>query len=297
MHLLGNMWGQQWAEIKDIVLPYKTNDVNLTEEMVKQGYTPLKMFKLAETFFVSLNLSSLPKAFWEKSILEHPNDGRDLLCHASAWDFYTGDDVRIKQCTRVTGESLVTVHHEMGHNEYHLFYSKQPYMFREGANPGFHEAIGDTIALSVSTNKHLQVIGLMDKFEPNEKADINQLMNLMLNKLTLLPFAYVMDKFRWEVFRGNVKPEEANCYFWQLREQYGGVAPADVRSNSDFDITAKMHASADIEYLRYFTAHIYQFQFHKAACIKAGEYEPGNPNKTLYNCDIYQSVEAGNDLK
>lgn len=297
MHLLGNMWGQQWTEIKDIVLPYKTQQTNVTGEMLNQNFTPKKMFEMSEDFFVSINMSKLPETFWKKSIIERPNDDREMICHASAWDFSIDDDVRIKQCTRVTMESFVTVHHEMGHVEYYLEYHKQPHVFRAGANPGFHEAIGDTLALSVATNKHLQSIGLLKDFASDEETEINHMMGLALAKIAFLPFAYVMDKFRWEVFRGNVDPKLANCYFWKLREKYGGIQPGVVRTNRDFDITAKYHASADVEYLRYFVSFIIQFQFHKAACIKAGEYEPGNPNKTLNNCDIYQSVEAGNALK
>lgn len=178
-----------------------------------------------------------------------------------------------------------------------MHYNTLPYVFRNGANPGFHEAIGDTIALSVSTNRHLQRVGLLKNFKPDKETEINEIVLLGLSKLAFLPFSFVMDKFRWEAFRGNVKPEEANCYFWKLRDKYAGVEPSIVRTNRDFDITAKYHASADVEYLRYFVSFIIQFQFHKAACVKAGEYEPNNPSKTLNNCDIYQSDEAGNALK
>lgn len=297
IHLLGNMWGQQW-NIQDIVVPYKNKQsVDVTAEMLKQGYTPRKMFDMAENFFISLNMTKMPKSFWKNSIIEKPTDGREMVCHASAWDFAINDDVRIKQCTRVTMESFVTVHHEMGHIEYYLQYHNQPASFRSGANPGFHEAIGDVLALSVSTNRHLQRIGLLESFVEDEETKINQLMRLGLGKLVFLPFAFAMDKFRWEIFRGNVKPENANCYFWTLRDQLSGVEPPIVRTNRDFDITAKYHASADVEYLRYFVSFIIQFQFHKAACLKAGEFEPNNPDKTLNNCDIYQSTRAGNALR
>lgn len=291
------MWGQKWS-ISEIVSPYKNKtSVDVTDEMHKQKYTSIKMFEMAETFFHSLNMPKMPQSFWEKSILEKPNDGREMVCHASAWDFSIDDDVRIKQCTQITMENLVTIHHEMGHVEYYLHYNKQPMVFRGGANPGFHEAIGDVIALSVSTGKHLQSVGLLNNYVPDHESDINQIIRLGMEKLAFLPFAFVMDKFRWEVFRGNVQPKDANCYFWKLREKYGGVEPAVVRTNRDFDITAKYHASADVEYLRYFVSFIIQFQFHKAACTKAGEYEPNNPEKTLNNCDIYQSAEAGELIK
>ena len=292
------MWGQKW-EIEDIVVPYKTKQrVDVTGEMRKKNFTPLKMFEMAEDFFVSLNMSKLPESFWRNSIIEKPNDGREIVCHASAWDFAVDNDVRIKQCTRVAMESLITVHHELGHIEYYLQYHKQPVVFRSGANPGFHEAIGDVLALSVGSTKHLQRVGLLKDFVSDAETEINQLVRLALSKLAFFPFAFAMDKLRWEVFRENVKSHDANCYFWKLREMYGGVEPPIVRrANRDFDITAKYHASADVEYLRYFVSFIIQFQFHKAACTKAGEYEVNNSEKTLNNCDIYHSSEAGNALK
>jgi peptidyl-dipeptidase A len=299
MHLLGNMWGQKW-EISDIVLPYKdVQKIDTTAEMIQQNYTPKRMFEMAEEFFKSLNLSALPDSFWKKSIIEKPNDGREIICHASAWDFSMNDDVRIKMCTRVSMESFITIHHELGHVEYYLQYNKQPIPFRAGANPGFHEAIGDTIALSVATPKHLHRVGLLANDVEDDRGKINQLMTVGLQKLALLPFAYVMDKFRYEVFRGNIRPENANCHFWNLRVKYGGIGPASARSNRDFDITAKYHASADVEYMRYFVSNIIQFQFHRAACIKAGEYDADNSNdqKSLDNCDIYQSANAGNSIK
>jgi peptidyl-dipeptidase A len=196
---------------------------------------------------------------------------------------------------RLTGLSFSS---QMGHVEYYLQYKQQPVPFRSGANSGFHEAVGDTIALSVSSPKHLQRVGLLKSGVENYKSQINQLFSVALRKLAFLPFAYVMDKFRYEVFRGTIRAENANCHFWRLREKYGGIAPASVRGNHDFDITAKYHVSADVEYMRYFVSSIIQFQFHKAACIKAGEYQPDSQTSgSLNNCDIYQSTEAGEALK
>lgn len=291
------MWGQKWV-LGNITTPFKDKQkVDVTAEMHQQNYSPKKMFEMAENFFVSINMTKLPESFWEKSILEKPNDNRELICHASAWDFAINHDVRIKQCTRVAMESFITVHHEMGHCEYYLQYHNQPLVFRNGANPGFHEAIGDVISLSVSSTRHLQRVGLLKNFKNDREIEINQMLRLGMEKLAFLPSAFVMDKFRWDVFRGNVEPADANCYFWRLRVKYGGVEPATLRTGRDFDICAKYHASADVEYLRYFVSFIIQFQLHKAACTKAGEYEPNNPDKSLSNCDIYQSVEAGNALK
>ncbi|XP_061401531.1 angiotensin-converting enzyme-like [Musca vetustissima] len=294
MHLLGNMWAQQWSAIADIVSPFPNKPlVDVSDEMVAQGYTPLKMFQMGDDFFQSMGLKKLPQDFWDKSILEKPTDGRDLVCHASAWDFYLTDDVRIKQCTRVTQDQFFTVHHELGHIQYFLQYQHQPFVYRTGANPGFHEAVGDVLSLSVSTPKHLERVGLLKNYVSDEEARINQLFLTALDKIVFLPFAFTMDKYRWALFRGQVDKSQWNCAFWKLREEYSGIEPPVVRTENDFDAPAKYHVSADVEYLRYLVSFIIQFQFYKSACITAGEYIPGNPEYPLYNCDIYGSKEAG----
>ncbi|XP_050072369.1 angiotensin-converting enzyme-like [Anopheles maculipalpis] len=298
MHLLGNMWAQDWAGVAAITSPFPDRQLlDVTEEMVRQGYTPIQMFEMGDEFFQSMNMTKVPASFWEKSILEKPDDGRDLVCHASAWEFSKTDDVRIKQCTRVTMDQFFTAHHELGHVQYFLQYQHLPSMYRDGANPGFHEAVGDVLSLSVSTPKHLEKIGLLKDYVLDEESKLNQFYGSALNKLVFLPFAYTLDKYRWGIFRGDIKPEEYNCKFWEMRSKYSGVEPPVVRSEADFDAPAKYHVSADVEYLRYFVSFIIQFQFHKAACEKAGEYVPGDPEKTLNNCDIYQSTEAGNAIK
>uniref|UniRef100_A0A182SHW3 Angiotensin-converting enzyme n=1 Tax=Anopheles maculatus TaxID=74869 RepID=A0A182SHW3_9DIPT len=292
------MWAQDWAGVADITSPFPDRQLlDVTEEMVRQGYTPIQMFEMGDEFFQSMNMTKVPASFWEKSILEKPDDGRDLVCHASAWEFSKTDDVRIKQCTRVTMDQFFTAHHELGHVQYFLQYQHLPSMYRDGANPGFHEAVGDVLSLSVSTPKHLEKIGLLKDFVLDEESKLNQFYGSALNKLVFLPFAYTLDKYRWGIFRGEIKPEEYNCKFWEMRSMFSGVEPPVVRSEADFDAPAKYHVSADVEYLRYFVSFIIQFQFHRAACEKAGEYVPGDPEKTLNDCDIYQSVEAGNAIK
>uniref|UniRef100_A0A8W7P386 Angiotensin-converting enzyme n=1 Tax=Anopheles coluzzii TaxID=1518534 RepID=A0A8W7P386_ANOCL len=289
---------EDWAGVADITSPFPDRQLlDVTEEMVRQGYNPIQMFEMGDEFFQSMNMTKLPATFWEKSILEKPDDGRDLVCHASAWEFSKTDDVRIKQCTRVTMEQFFTVHHELGHVQYFLQYQHLPSMYRDGANPGFHEAVGDVLSLSVSTPKHLEKIGLLKDYVEDEESKLNQFYGSALNKLVFLPFAYTLDKYRWGIFRGDIKPEEYNCKFWEMRSKFSGVEPPVVRSESDLDAPAKYHVSADVEYLRYFVSFIIQFQFHRAACEKAGEYVKGDPEKTLNNCDIYQSVEAGNAIK
>ncbi|XP_052864217.1 angiotensin-converting enzyme-like [Anopheles cruzii] len=298
MHLLGDMWALAWHQIADITSPFADRQLlDVTDEMVRQGYTPIQMFEMGDQFFQSLNMTKLPQTFWEKSILEKPEDDRDMICHASAWDFSKQDDVRIRQCTRVTMEHLFIVHHELGHVQYYLQYQHQPSVYRGGANPGFHEAVGDVLSLSVSTSKHLEKIGLLRDFVQDEESKLNQIYSAALDKFVFLPFAYTIDKYRWGIFRGDIKPEEYNCKFWEMRTKYSGVEPPIMRSEADLDSPALYHISADVEYLRYFVAYIIQFQFHRAACEKAGEYVKGDPEKTLNDCDIYQSAEAGNAIK
>uniref|UniRef100_A0A1A9VXA1 Angiotensin-converting enzyme n=1 Tax=Glossina austeni TaxID=7395 RepID=A0A1A9VXA1_GLOAU len=294
IHLLGNMWGQQWDNVMDLLTPYpNAPTIDVTGEMKRQGYTVKKMFQLGDEFFQSMGLRALPSSFWELSMLEKP-DKRSAVCHASAWDFYGDSDVRIKMCTEVNAHYLYVVHHELGHIQYYLQYEHMPTPFRGAANPGFHEAVGDVIALSVGTPKHLHAIGLSNVDRSNEQSRINELFRLALKKVVFLPFAYAMDKFRYAVFRDELREEYWNVNFWQIRSALCGLEPPIERTERDFDPPAKYHISADVEYLRYFAAHIFQFQFHKAMCLKAGEYEPGNPEKPLDNCDIYKSKEAGN---
>ncbi|CAL8283607.1 unnamed protein product [Merluccius merluccius] len=287
-HLLGNMWAQTWSGIMDLAIPYPhATQVDATPEMVKQNWNATMMFQESDRFFTSLGLLPMPKEFWDKSMLMKPTDGKKVVCHASAWDFYNRKDFRIKQCTVVTMDDLITVHHEMGHVQYFLQYKDQPVSFRDGANPGFHEAIGDVLALSVATPKHLQTIGLLNKVESNHESDINFLMSIALDKIAFLPFGYLMDQWRWKVFDGRISASEYNKEWWNLRLKYQGLCPPVARSEDDFDPGAKFHIPANVPYVRYFVSFIIQFQFHKALCNAAKHQGP------LHTCDIYTSQEAG----
>ncbi|XP_044855270.1 angiotensin-converting enzyme isoform X4 [Mauremys mutica] len=286
-HLLGNMWAQSWSNIFDLVMPYPSaTKVDATPAMQTQGWTPERMFRESDKFFTSLGLIPMPPEFWAKSMIEKPA-GREVVCHASAWDFYNRQDFRIKQCTVVNMDDLITVHHEMGHVQYFLQYKDQPISFRDGANPGFHEAIGDVMALSVSTPKHLHSISLLDQVEDNNESDINYLMSIALDKIAFLPFGYLMDQWRWKVFDGRIQEDEYNQQWWNLRLKYQGLCPPVPRSEDDFDPGAKFHIPANVPYVRYFVSFVIQFQFHQALCKAAGDTGP------LHKCDIYQSKEAG----
>lgn len=284
--LLGNMWAQQWGEIYPLVEPYPgATDVNVTAALEKQKYDPVKITQSAENFYVSLGFPKLPQTFWERSLLAKPRD-RDVQCHASAWHMDGQEDVRIKQCIEPTQEHLMTVYHELGHVFYYLSYKDQPYLYQSGANDGFHEAIGDTVNLSM-TPAYLHQIGLAGAVKPSEEATINEQMRLALDKLAFLPFGKLIDEWRWKVFSGEIKPENYNAAWWQLREQYQGVAAPVPRTEEDFDPGAKYHIPGNTPYTRYFLSYILQFQFHRALCQAAGFQGP------LNECSIYGNEEAG----
>lgn len=284
--LLGNMWAQQWGEIYPLVEPYPgATDLNVTAALEKQKYDPVKITQSAENFYVSLGFPKLPQTFWERSLLAKPRD-RDVQCHASAWHMDGKEDVRIKQCIEPTQEHLMTVYHELGHVFYYLSYKDLPYLYQSGANDGFHEAIGDTVNLSM-TPAYLHQIGLAGAIKPSKEATINQQMRLALDKLAFLPFGKLIDEWRWKVFSGEIKPENYNAAWWQLREQYQGVAAPVPRTEEDFDPGAKYHIPANTPYTRYFLSYILQFQFHRALCQAAGF------NGPLNECSIYGNEEAG----
>ncbi|WP_448211114.1 M2 family metallopeptidase [Colwellia sp. MEBiC06753] len=287
-HLLGNMWAQQWGNIYDLVAPENADPgYDVTEQLAKHDYDEIKMVKGAEHFFTSLGFEPLPETFWTRSLFTKPAD-RDVMCHASAWSLDGADDIRIKMCIQKTGEEFSTIHHELGHNFYQRAYKNQPIYFQEAANDGFHEAIGDTIALSV-TPKYLKEIGLIDQV-PDESKDIGLLMKMALDKVAFIPFGLLVDQWRWKVFSGEVTPENYNTAWWELREKYQGVSAPVERPADAFDPGAKYHVPANTPYSRYFLAHIQQFEFHRALCEIAGNTE------AIHRCSIYNNKAAGEKL-
>lgn len=297
-HILGNMWGQSWSNILDVTVPYPgKNFVDVTPALLEQGYTPLAMFKLAEDFYLSLNMSVLPPEFWAGSVLQAPPD-RPIVCQPSAWDFCDRRSYRVKMCTEVNMRDLVTAHHELGHIHYFLNYRHLPKVYRDGANPGFHEAVGEAVALSVQSPQHLQTLGLVHKATDDLPHTVNYLFALALDKLPFLAFSYVLDRWRWDVFEGGITKQQYNCHFWRLRERISGVKPPLLRSEIDFDPGSKYHVPANVPYIRYFVGGVLQFQLHRALCIAAGQWDPLRPDaRPLHQCDIYRSPAAGDVLK
>ena len=280
------MWAQQWGEAYDLFEPYPgVSDLDVDSALVKQGYDAVKMTKSAEAFYRSIAFPALPETFWQRSMLTQPRD-RDVQCHASAWHMDGKTDVRIKQCIRPTREELTTIYHELGHVYYFLWYKDLPYLFQDGAHGGFHEAVGDTVNLSM-TPAYLAQIGLVPAAKQSREAVINQQMKMALDKIAFLPFGKLIDEWRWKVFAGEVTPENYNSAWWALRERYQGVAPPVARTEADFDPGAKYHIPGNVSYTRYFLSFILQFQFHKALCDAAGFKGP------LYECSIYGNEAAG----
>jgi peptidyl-dipeptidase A len=281
-HLLGNMWAQEWGNLTDLLLPERSGKIGLEAELERQRIDEREMVRYGERFFTSLGLVPLPPSFWERSLFTRPRD-REVVCHASAWDIDYDRDLRIKMCIRRREEDFTTIHHELGHNYYQYYYRGLSPLFRESAHDGFHEGLGDTIALSV-TPSYLQKVRLLAK-PPAD--DLPPLLERALEKVAFLPFGILVDKWRWEVFAGRVEPNDYNRRWWELRLQVQGVAPPTPRGEEYFDPGAKYHIPANVPYARYFLAAILQFQFHRALCQAAGHRGP------LHACSIYGSREAG----
>lgn len=288
-HLLGNMWAQEWGNIYPLLAPQGGDrGYDLTKILKARNTDAKQMVQYGEGFFTSLGFEQLPATFWDRSMLTKPQD-RDVVCHASAWDIDFEKDVRLKMCIQINEVDFTTIHHELGHNYYQMAYAGQPFLYRDSANDGFHEAIGDTMALSV-TPAYLKQIGLIDRV-PDQTADIGFLLQRALDKVAFLPFGYLVDQWRWKVFSGEVGPNDYNKAWWDLRSKYQGLAPPAPRTEQDFDAGAKYHVPANTPYARYFLARILQFQFHRALCREAGF------NGPLHQCSIYGNNKAGEKLK
>ncbi|SEM45044.1 peptidyl-dipeptidase A [Sphingomonas gellani] len=289
--LLGNMWAQEWGNIYDIVAPAGSGSIGYdTGELLKaKGYDPVRMVKQGEAFYSSIGFAPLPETFWQRSQIVKPAD-REVICHASAWDIDNLNDVRIKMCTKVNADDFVTIHHELGHNYYQRAYNQQPFLYKNGANDGFHEAIGDTIALSI-TPEYLVQINLLDRSAvPGPDKDIGLLLRQAMDKVAFLPFGLLVDKWRWGVSSGEIKPGEYQGAWDRLRLQYQGIKPPVARDETRFDAGAKYHIPAGTPYMRYFLARVLQFQFYQAACKQAGWTGP------LHRCSFYGNKQVGEKL-
>jgi peptidyl-dipeptidase A len=288
-HLLGNLWAQSWENIYPLLAPREADPgYDLTNILKGRKVDEVEMVRYGERFFTSLGFAPLPETFWQRSLFRKPAD-RDVVCHASAWNLDSVEDLRIKMCIDITGEDFGVIHHELGHNFYQRAYNKQPVLFRDSANDGFHEAVGDTIALSI-TPEYLVRLGFLDQ-APDASKDIGLLLDRALEKVAFLPFGLLIDQWRWRVFSGEITPARYNEAWWELRRRYQGVDAPVPRSEKDFDPGAKYHVPANVPYTRYFLAHVLQFQFHRALASAAG------CSAQLHRCSIFESKEAGARLE
>jgi peptidyl-dipeptidase A len=291
--LLGNMWAQEWNNVYDLVAPYPDEpSLDVTQALEREHWDAQKMVRQAEHFFTGLGFSPLPETFWNRSLFVRPRD-REVVCHASAWDVTWSGDLRVKMCIEPTEEAFVTVHHELGHDFYFQRYDGLPILFQQGSNDGFHEAIGDTMALSVTPGYLVSLgfsAGRPRASEPTERARINTQLKMALDKVAFLPFGWLIDKWRWDVFAGKIGPDAYNAAWWTLKTTVQGVTAPVPRTVQDFDPGAKFHVASSTPYIRYFLARIYQFQFHRALCRAAGYSGP------VDQCSIHDNKAAGEKL-
>ena len=289
--LLGNMWAQEWGNIYPLVAPEGAGDIgyDLTDLIAAKGLDEIQMVRTGEGFFSSLGFEPLPDTFWERSQFVKPRD-REVVCHASAWDVDNVDDLRIKMCIKKNADDFVTIHHELGHNYYQRAYNQQDYLHLNGANDGFHEAIGDMIALSI-TPEYLVQIDMLDEADvPSADKDIGLLLRQAMDKVAFLPFGLMVDRYRWQLFDGTIPADQLNKGWNDLRLEYQGIVPPVERDESGFDAGAKYHIPGNVPYTRYFLARILQFQFFKAACDQAGWEGP------LHRCSFYGNEKVGKNL-
>uniref|UniRef100_A0A8D3D0Q6 Angiotensin-converting enzyme n=1 Tax=Scophthalmus maximus TaxID=52904 RepID=A0A8D3D0Q6_SCOMX len=292
-HLLGDMWGRFWTNLYPLSVPYPEKpDIDVSKTMLDKGWNEIRLFKEAEKFFTSVGLYTMFENFWNNSMLVKPEDGRKVVCHPTAWDMGNKEDFRIKMCTKVNMEDFLTVHHEMGHNQYQMAYRNLSYLLRDGANEGFHEAVGEIMSLSAATPKHLQSLDLLPAdFTYDNETEINFLLKQALTIVATLPFTYMLEEWRWQVFAGNVSKDEWMQRWWEMKRDKVGVVEPVPRDETYCDPPALFHVSGDYSFIRYFTRTIYQFQFQKALCNAAGHTGP------LSTCDITNSTAAGTKLR
>jgi peptidyl-dipeptidase A len=296
-HVLGNMWGQSWANVYDLVYtpdnPNASSGIDLTKILEEKNIDEIEMTKIAENFFISLGFQPLPDTFWERSLFVKPQD-RSVVCHASAWNLDADvNDLRIKMCIERNAEDFSTIHHELGHIFYYQAYnSTQPSVFQSGANDGFHEAVGDLLSLSI-TPEYYNKIGLISEAEAKDATSdpISLLMQQALQGVVSVPWTLMLDKWRAGVFSGETSESQLNDSWWELREYYQGIGVPRERGADAFDPGAKYHIPGNTPYTRYYLAQILQYQFHESLCNQMGFEGP------LHECSIYDNELAGKKLR
>ncbi|XP_057374872.1 angiotensin-converting enzyme-like [Daphnia carinata] len=298
-HVLGNMWAQNWEPLLPRLMPNASllGGEEATQVLRRRYSSFTQLVEVAQDFFLSLGFPPLPKNFWTRSQFVRPKDGRKPVCHGSATNFYSQDDVRLMMCGEINEDDFYTLHHEMGHLYYFMAYSHQPFLFRSGASSAFHEAIGDSIIYAAMTTQHRRRLGFLNSDDnANQKElEIVNLLRQALVKIPILPYSLSLEKWRWAVMAGEIKPDQYNRVWWNMKLKYQGIVPPIPRSEKDFDPASKFHIVSNTPYIRYFLSSILQVQIFQALC-DASQQGP-RFGKPLNQCDIYGSVEAGNRLR
>jgi len=295
-HLLGDIFAEDWSNIYDIVVPYPDQpNLDISEHLKKKGYTSERIYRLADDFYKSMDMEAVPETFWRNSVFKKPSD-REMVCQPSTFDFSSENDIRVKECAEPSMKQFMNAHHEMGHAQYYMQYRNQPEVFKQPANPAMHEAVGDAIALSVSTPEYLHKLNLLESPQMNDQQEINFLMQQALRTLPAMPYSYALESWRWELFEGKTNFDDMNCKYVDRRFDMEGVKPPSLRSEEDFDAGAKLEVASNEEYIRYFLSKVLQFQFYKGMCQHARQYTPGDSANPMHKCNLYQSKEAGKHL-
>lgn len=209
-------------------------------------------------------------------------------------------------CASKSFYDFYVILHEMGHIQYYMLSDQQPAIFQDG-NTIIQESIGDTMYLGVMTSAHLNRLRLIpdkniyrSKFSAN--FDLYLLMKLAFSKIPLIPFQYLFDVYRWDLFSGKVKFEDSNDHYWNLVEKYQKIKPPNENFDRHnlFDIGAYFHLGDNTPYFPYFLGSFVQTQIFKSMCemtvYNRLNYEKELP-MDLHKCDIYGSKKAGKLLK
>lgn len=279
---LPDRWGQDWQGIAE------AKGLNIDEQL--KNYSAEWVVKKGEEFYVSLGFPNLPQSFWNLSSLYpvSPDSGFKKNTHASAWHMDFDKDVRSLMSVIPNTRWWSTSLHELGHIYYYISYSNPnvPIILREGANRGFHEAIGSMIGLASLQSPFLKEMGLMNQ---DYKIDNTQaLLNEALDYIPFIPWsAGVMTEFEYELYSKNLPEDQFNKMWWELVKKYQGIISPNERGEMYCDAATKTHINDDAgQYYDYAIANVLLFQFHTYIASKILKQDP-------YATNYYGSKEVG----
>ncbi|XP_075231861.1 angiotensin-converting enzyme-like isoform X2 [Lycorma delicatula] len=296
-HLLGDLWGKSWEHLYESTKPYKNvKDFNVTDMLISKNYSVVMMAKMAEQFFKSLYLESLPQTFWRKSILEKPKDGRKFDCTPRSWDFFDGEDYRLTMCGEVNEDTLMKMYYEMGHLQYMMQYKDKPHVFKRPPTSAFYEAVALLPSLTVKSLSY-QFKKQFFVETPSYEQLINYLYKLALDKIVFVPYACAVEVFRLEVLNRTVGTKEYNLNWWKHR-YFGGIGPPDYRTEKNFDFAGILDGMQHVTYTHRLIGEFMAFFFHEELCKTTSHYEHCVPEQYEFaNCDLFGEKEPGKILQ